>query len=49
MVLNREDPLVMKMLPEPVRLKGRQKPQQRAHVTFGGDMPSAPATSASKW
>jgi len=22
MVLNREDPLVMKMLPEPVRLKG---------------------------
>ena len=41
MVLNREDPLVMAMLPEPVR--GRlQKPQVRAHVTFGGDMPRRP-------
>ncbi|MEJ6024181.1 UDP-N-acetylmuramoyl-L-alanine--D-glutamate ligase [Ramlibacter sp. PS4R-6] len=41
MVLNREDPLVMKMLPEPVRLKGG-KHEQRAHVTFGGDMPRRP-------
>jgi UDP-N-acetylmuramoylalanine--D-glutamate ligase len=41
MVLNREDPLVMKMLPEPVRLKGG-KYEQRAHVTFGGDMPQQP-------
>jgi UDP-N-acetylmuramoylalanine--D-glutamate ligase len=41
MVLNREDPLVMKMLPEPVRLKGG-KYEQRAHVTFGGDMPQRP-------
>jgi UDP-N-acetylmuramoylalanine--D-glutamate ligase len=41
MVLNREDPLVMKMLPDPVRLKGG-KYEQRAHVTFGGDMPQRP-------
>jgi UDP-N-acetylmuramoylalanine--D-glutamate ligase len=41
MVLNREDPLVMKMLPEPVRLKGG-KYEQRAHVTFGADMPQRP-------
>lgn len=41
MVLNREDPLVMKMLPEPVRLKGG-KYEQREHVTFGGDMPQRP-------
>ena len=41
MVLNREDPAVMAMLPPPVRLK-LQKPQQRAHVTFGGDMPRRP-------
>ncbi|MGV3492674.1 MAG: Mur ligase family protein, partial [Ramlibacter sp.] len=41
MVLNREDPLVMKMLPEPVRLKGG-KYEQREHVTFGGDMPRRP-------
>jgi len=41
MVLNREDPLVMKMLPEPVRLKGG-KYEQRAHVTFGGDLPARP-------
>jgi UDP-N-acetylmuramoylalanine--D-glutamate ligase len=41
MVLNREDPLVMKMLPEPVRLKGG-KFEQREHVTFGGDMPQRP-------
>ena len=41
MVLNREDPLVMQMLPERVRLKGG-KFGQRAHVTFGGDMPRSP-------
>ena len=41
MVLNREDPLVMQMLPEPVRVK-LQKPQLRAHVTFGGDLPQRP-------
>jgi len=41
MVLNREDPLVMKMLPEPVRLKGG-KFEQRQYVTFGGDMPRRP-------
>ncbi|MGE0330675.1 MAG: UDP-N-acetylmuramoyl-L-alanine--D-glutamate ligase [Ramlibacter sp.] len=41
MVLNREDPLVMRMLPEPVRLKGG-KYEQRAHVTFGADMPQRP-------
>jgi len=41
MVLNREDPLVMKMLPEPVRVKGG-KYEQRAHVTFGGDLPRRP-------
>jgi UDP-N-acetylmuramoylalanine--D-glutamate ligase len=41
MVLNREDAGVMQMLPEPVRVK-LQKPQQRAHTTFGGDMPRRP-------
>ena len=41
MVLNREDPVVMKMLPEPVRLKGG-KYEQRSHVTFGGDLPRRP-------
>ena len=41
MVLNREDSTVMAMLPEPVRVK-LQKPQQRAHVTFGSDMPQRP-------
>ncbi|WP_024539030.1 UDP-N-acetylmuramoyl-L-alanine--D-glutamate ligase [Comamonas badia] len=41
MVLNREDPRVMDMLPPavPVRL---QKPRQRPHLTFGGDSPRAP-------
>lgn len=43
MVLNREDPAVMAMLPAPVAQPGkRQKPQQRAHITFGGDMPRRP-------
>ncbi|GAB3774401.1 UDP-N-acetylmuramoyl-L-alanine--D-glutamate ligase [Ramlibacter monticola] len=41
LVLNREDPLVMKMLPGPVRLKGG-KYEQRRHVTFGGDLPKRP-------
>ena len=41
MVLNREDAAVMAMLPEPIRVK-LQKPQQRAHVTFGADMPQRP-------
>ena len=41
MVLNREDALVMKMLPEPVRLKGG-KFEQRDYLTFGGDMPQRP-------
>ncbi len=41
MVLNREDATVMAMLPEPVRVK-LQKPQLRAHITFGGDLPQRP-------
>ncbi|MBL0423724.1 UDP-N-acetylmuramoyl-L-alanine--D-glutamate ligase [Ramlibacter alkalitolerans] len=41
MVLNREDPLVMAMLPAPVRLKGG-KFEQRPYVTFGGDLPKGP-------
>ncbi len=41
MILNREDSLVMQMLPDPVRLKGG-KMEQRAYVTFGGDMPQRP-------
>jgi UDP-N-acetylmuramoylalanine--D-glutamate ligase len=41
MVLNREDAAVMAMLPEPVRVK-LQKPQVRAHLTLGGDMPQRP-------
>src|SRR5450830_655674 len=41
MILNREDPRVMAMLPEPIRVK-LQRPQLRAHVTFGGDMPQRP-------
>jgi UDP-N-acetylmuramoylalanine--D-glutamate ligase len=38
MILNREDPLVMRMLPGPVRVKGGRM-EQRPYVTFGGDMP----------
>ena len=38
MVLNREDSAVMAMRPEPVRQK-LQRPQERAYVTFGTDMP----------
>ena len=41
MILNREDPAVMGMLPPPVKVK-LQKPQVRAHITFGGDMPRRP-------
>jgi UDP-N-acetylmuramoylalanine--D-glutamate ligase len=41
MVLNREDPLVMAMLPEPVRAK-LQRPLVRPHVTFGTNMPQRP-------
>ena len=41
MLLNREDPVVMAMLPPPLKVK-LQKPQQRAHLTFGGDMPRRP-------
>lgn len=49
MVLNREDPVVMGMLSDAAppqdggRLRGRPaRPQQRAHVTFGADMPQRP-------
>lgn len=41
MVLNREDPVVMDMLPPPMKVK-LQKPQLRAHITFGADMPRNP-------
>ena len=38
MLLNREDPAVMAMLPAPIKAK-LQRPVVRTHVTFGGDMP----------
>lgn len=41
MLLNREDRVVMDMLPPPVKVK-LQKPQLRAHQTFGADMPRNP-------
>ncbi|MFM1818146.1 MAG: UDP-N-acetylmuramoylalanine--D-glutamate ligase [Pseudomonadota bacterium] len=41
MVLNRQDAVVMAMLPPPVRVK-LQRPVERAHVTFGLDMPQRP-------
>jgi len=41
MLLNREDPVVMAMLPEPLRVK-LQRPLYRPYVTFGGDMPQRP-------
>jgi UDP-N-acetylmuramoylalanine--D-glutamate ligase len=41
MILNREDPLVSAMAPEPVRQKGG-KYEQRPFITFGGDMPQRP-------
>ena len=43
MVLNREDPVVMAMLPPAVPVPGKRgKTFQRAYVTFGGDMPRRP-------
>jgi UDP-N-acetylmuramoylalanine--D-glutamate ligase len=41
MVLNRDDAAVMAMLPPPVRVK-LQRPVERQHITFGGDMPQRP-------
>ncbi|MDF1484679.1 UDP-N-acetylmuramoyl-L-alanine--D-glutamate ligase [Ramlibacter sp. H39-3-26] len=41
MVLNRDDEAVMGMLPQPVKAR-LHKPRQRAHVTFGADMPQRP-------
>ncbi len=41
MLLNREDPQVMAMLPPSVRLKGG-KHEQRQHTTFGADLPQRP-------
>ena len=41
LVLNRDDPAVMAMLPEPVRAK-LQKPVWREYVSFGLDMPQRP-------
>ena len=41
MVLNRDDPLVLRMLPEPVKAKGGRM-EQREHVTFGDGMPQRP-------
>ena len=41
MVLNRDDSVVMAMLPPPVRVK-LQRPQLRPHLSFGVDMPSQP-------
>jgi UDP-N-acetylmuramoylalanine--D-glutamate ligase len=38
MILNREDPLVMAMLPPAVKVKGGRM-EQREHLTFGGDVP----------
>ena len=40
-VLNRDDPQVMAMLPEPVRVK-LQKPRYRSYITFGADLPQRP-------
>nr|WP_301334619.1 UDP-N-acetylmuramoyl-L-alanine--D-glutamate ligase [Variovorax dokdonensis] len=41
MLLNRDDPQVMQMLPPPVRVK-LQRPQVRTHVTFGAQLPRRP-------
>ena len=41
LVLNRDDPAVMAMLPEPVRVK-LQKPVWREYVSFGAEMPQRP-------
>ena len=47
MLLNREDTLVMAMLPAPLSLgraqgKVKDRPRDRDYVTFGGDMPQRP-------
>ena len=42
MVLNREDPLVMAMLPPPQKGKAFQAGVVREHLTFGADMPQRP-------
>ncbi|PWW47943.1 UDP-N-acetylmuramoyl-L-alanine--D-glutamate ligase [Melaminivora alkalimesophila] len=43
MVLNREDPAVMAMLPPPAPTGVRgQRPRPRAHVCFGADLPRRP-------
>jgi UDP-N-acetylmuramoylalanine--D-glutamate ligase len=41
MLLNREDPLVMQMLPPAVRVKGG-KFEQHPYLTFGADLPQRP-------
>ena len=41
MVLNRDDLQVMAMRPAPIKVK-LQKPIERGHLTFGGDMPQRP-------
>ncbi|MDI1246814.1 MAG: cyanophycin synthetase, partial [Rhodoferax sp.] len=41
LVLNRDDDVVMGMLPAPEKVK-LQKPRQRDYVSFGGDMPQRP-------
>ncbi|MCM2253547.1 MAG: UDP-N-acetylmuramoyl-L-alanine--D-glutamate ligase [Ramlibacter sp.] len=41
MILNREDPLVMRMVPQPVRVKGGRM-EQRPWLAFGGDAPQRP-------
>jgi UDP-N-acetylmuramoylalanine--D-glutamate ligase len=41
MVLNREDPAVMAMRPQPVRVR-LQRPQERAYISFGTSMPQRP-------
>jgi UDP-N-acetylmuramoylalanine--D-glutamate ligase len=47
LVLHREDPTVMAMLPEPTRVKSQksqksQNPQWRSYTTFGADLPQRP-------
>ncbi len=41
MVLNRDDPTVMAMLPAPARVK-LQRPVLRSYITFGGNVPQRP-------
>jgi UDP-N-acetylmuramoylalanine--D-glutamate ligase len=41
MVLNRDDAAVMALIPPPVKQR-LQKPQQRAYVTFGAEVPRRP-------